>query len=79
MERSFYKLTITALVVVVIAQFITMSGSAVSYLEMSRYSSGVTFFESLIFFAYLGARFLLYVCALYWLPKIIKKFFPEVA
>ena len=76
MDRTMYKLLVVALACMTIVAAFSM------YFQISIiFNSGRTGFGYLYYPRVFSAagQFLLSLTALYWVPKIIKKFFPEVS
>ncbi len=79
MERTFYKLLVVGLGFITVMQALNMVNEI--YTIFGYIKNGVTVGDMNRFFfvTHSAFSFLLFVCALYWIPKIIKKLFPEVA
>jgi len=86
LERTFYKLLILGLLTVTVYKAgIVYSGivTIIEYNELLRTSSEGKF--ALYVYAIVDqllrvtGPFLIWLCATYWVPKTIKKFFPEVS
>ena len=75
-DRTMYKLMVLCLA------FFALLAAVSMYNDFSRMLNFVGGgFGFRLFVGSIGTvvQFLLSLCALYWVPKIIKKFFPEVA
>jgi len=79
MDRTLYKLFIVALALFTLSEALLMVVQISDVIEQVRrgYSTRAVVYIATVL--YLVSRFLLVLGALYWLPKTIKKFFPEVA
>ena len=75
-DRTMYKLLVLCLAL--IASFAALA----MYNDLARllkFSGGGLGFQLALTVVGTVLQFLLSLCALYWIPKVIKKFFPEIA
>jgi hypothetical protein len=77
MERTMFKLLVVVLALNAILSALTMYGQ-ISDLSHYRTVYGINWQFGFALLP-LTVRFLFSVLALYWVPKIIEKFFPEVS
>ena len=76
--RTMYKLLTIALAIHAAALALDMAAQILNILAISRQGlgGGLSFGVSIVF---LCGRFLLALTALYWIPKFVRKVFPEVS
>ena len=78
MDRTFYKILIVGLALVTLAVAASMARDIALIFESDRAGFSRDMSADILYIVYLIGRFLLALCALYWLPKILKRIIPEV-
>ena len=83
LERTFYKLLVIGLVTVTLYKAVMVYSGVVNIIEYTSHSRTspsskytIAVVEQLL--RVIGP-FLIWLCATYWVPKTIKKLFPEVS